>query len=137
MNYKSVAPCGLVCDLCSGFQREENKCVGCNNMGNKPTYCQSCNIKLCEKKKGNNALLCNKCEEYPCKRIKNLKKRYEQKYGENINENFIRINEIGIKAFIVEQCEKWTCKKCGELLCVHKKNCMNCGEANKYYPLSQ
>lgn len=47
MNSKSIAPCGLICDLCLYFQREKNRCVGCNGKGDKPHYCTVCKIILC------------------------------------------------------------------------------------------
>lgn len=134
MNYRSVAPCGLICDLCLGAQREKNRCVGCNNKGNKPPHCIKCSIKCCEEKDGNKKLLCNKCSKYPCRRLKNLDKRYRVKYGESLIENFKRINEIGIRQFIKEEKEKWRCEKCGKLLCVHRDKCLNCGEINKRFP---
>ncbi len=133
MNSKSIAPCGLICDLCSGYQREKNTCVGCNNEGNKPGYCAKCGIKLCEEKKGNVKLLCNKCNKFPCRRIKNLDKRYRAKYGESPIENLKSIEENGIRAFITEEKEKWKCPKCGRLLCVHKGTCMQCGGINNKY----
>jgi len=50
MNNKSVAPCGVICDICLGFQRTKNKCVGCNSIGNKPYHCTVCSIKACPEK---------------------------------------------------------------------------------------
>ena len=36
---KEIAPCGMNCALCSGFQREKKPCLGCNaDDENKPTY---------------------------------------------------------------------------------------------------
>lgn len=31
MKHISIAPCGVICDICLGYQREKNKCVGCLN----------------------------------------------------------------------------------------------------------
>jgi hypothetical protein len=134
MNYRSVAPCGLICDLCLGAQRQKNKCVGCNYPGNKPPYCIKCRIKNCDEKNGNDRLLCNKCPKYPCRRLKDLDKRYRRKYGESLVENFKLINEIGIKNFIRQENEKWKCEKCGELLCVHRSKCLHCGAVNNKFP---
>jgi len=132
MKSNSIAPCGLICDLCSGYQREKNTCVGCNNDGNKPGYCEKCSIKFCEEKKGNSALLCSKCSKYPCRRLKNLDKRY-RKYGESPIENFKSIEENGIRVFLREEKTKWECPQCGQLLCVQKRTCSKCGENNKMY----
>ncbi len=126
MKYSSVAPCGLICDLCYAFQRTKNRCAGCNSGGVKTSYCERCRIKQCPEK-ADDSELCNKCAKYPCKSVKNLDKRYSVKYGESAIANFDMIKEKGIRAFIREQKEKWKCPCCGSLLCVHKAVCQNCG----------
>jgi len=134
MNDLIIAPCGVICDICLGFQRNKNKCAGCNNIGNKPYHCTVCSIKSCIEKKGNEKLLCNKCPKFPCRRIKNLDKRYTIKYGESPIKNLQRIKEIGLSSFIKIEYEKWKCHKCGYLLCVHKETCIICGTKNEYFP---
>jgi len=134
MKTSSVAPCGLICDLCSGFQRKKDTCVGCNAEGNKNTYCQKCSIKNCVEKHGDSKEPCFKCEKYPCRRIKDLNKRYSTKYGESLFDNFDQIQEIGIRNFISKQKEEWKCPACGELLCVHKTVCVSCGAVNHRHP---
>ncbi len=137
MNNDSIAPCGVICDLCLGFQREKNKCVGCNAVGYKPNHCVVCSIKSCKEKHGNEKLLCNECRKFPCGRIKNLDKRYIVKYGESIMQNFRMIDEYGIRSFIEQASKKWRCSLCGSLLCVHRKICLNCGSKNIYFPSVQ
>jgi hypothetical protein len=134
MDDTSVAPCGVICDICLGFQRDKKKCVGCNNTGNKPYHCTVCSIKVCDEKKGNEKLLCYDCDKFPCKRIVSLDKRYTQKYGESPIQNLTRIKNTGLSEFIATENEKWKCNKCGQLLCVHKEVCLNCGNKNKYFP---
>ncbi len=134
MKHLSIAPCGVICDICLGYQREKNKCVGCLNTGNKPYHCTVCSIKSCAEKKGNEALLCNECVKFPCGRIKDLDKRYIFKYGESPIQNLERIKVIGMQQFIDMEKEKWKCNKCGHLLCVHREVCLNCGHKNEYFP---
>ncbi len=134
MNSASIAPCGVNCDICLGFQREKNKCVGCNNIGNKPYHCTICSIKTCPEKNGNIQSLCNTCLKFPCRRIKNLDKRYKTKYGESVIENLNTVTQIGLDAFIKEEKIKWKCPQCGNLLCVHKDKCLICGAINEKYP---
>jgi hypothetical protein len=134
MKTESIAPCGLICDLCYAFQRTKNRCGGCNSEGEKTSYCSKCKIKLCVEKKGDDKLLCNKCTKYPCQIIKNLEKRYRIKYGEYIYQNFEHIKTIGKINFVKEQEAEWKCSQCGKLLCVHSKNCKICGSINKKYP---
>ena len=127
MNNTSIAPCGVICDICLGFQRTKNKCVGCNSIGNKAYHCTSCSIKTCPEKNGDEELFCYECCEFPCRRIKNLDKRYTTKYGESPIKNLQTIKEIGLKEFTRIEEEKWKCNSCGAVLCVHRKVCMTCG----------
>ena len=135
MDSLSVAPCGVLCDLCMGFQRDKNKCAGCNHSGNKPRHCTQCSIRLCPEKQGNEMLLCYECTKFPCRRIKDLDKRYRMKYGESPVENLTRIKEHGIIQFIETEKAKWKCDSCGKLLCVHREVCLNCGNKNIFYPV--
>lgn len=134
MNNSSIAPCGVICDICLGFQRSKNKCVGCNNTGNKPYHCTVCSIKTCSEKNGNEKLLCYDCIKFPCRRIKDLDKRYTIKYGESPIQNLFKIKEIGLDSFIATEIEKWKCSNCGDLLCVHSQVCLKCSKTNKYFP---
>jgi len=134
MDTTSMAPCGVICDICLGFQRKKNRCVGCNNIGNKPNHCTVCSIKSCPEKKGNEKLLCYDCTKFPCRRIKDLDKRYILKYGESPVDNLKRVKESGLKHFIDTEKEKWRCIKCSQLLCVHKGVCLICGNRNEYFP---
>lgn len=133
MNNTSIAPCGLICDICSGFQRKKNKCVGCSNTGNKPYHCSVCSIKTCADKNGNEMLLCSDCIKFPCRRMKDLNKRYTTNYGESPIQNLIEIKNLGLTQFIATEKEKWKCKRCGYLICVHKEVCLNCGSKNEHY----
>lgn len=135
MHINNLAPCGVVCDVCLGFQREKNRCVGCNNEGNKPYHCTVCSIKTCLEKSGNNKLLCIECDRYPCRRLKDLNKRYLAKYGENLMKNLIDAQEKETVQFFAELSEKWTCKACGQLLCVHSAVCPTCGSGNTHFPI--
>lgn len=128
----NIAPCGIICDICHGYQRDKNRCVGCNNTGFKPTYCNNCRIKLCceEKVKENYCVYCN---DFPCKLIKHLDNRYKTKYSESPIENLLSISKNGLNEFIKTENDKWTCTQCGKLLCVHRDKCMNCDTTNKYF----
>ena len=75
-----IAPCGINCSLCSGFLRKKNPCPGCNGPGGKPAYCTDCKIRLCPEKASEREL-CGTCAQYPCARMKSLRKRYALKYG--------------------------------------------------------
>lgn len=128
MNNASIAPCGVNCDTCIGFQRDKNRCAGCNSTGNKPYHCTVCSIKMCEHKSGDEKTLCNQCDMFPCRRIKDLDKRYRTKYRVSLIENLNTIKDIGLTQFIELEEGKWTCSSCGQLLCVHRDTCLNCGK---------
>jgi hypothetical protein len=135
MNISSIAPCGLNCELCHGFQRERNKCGGCNSDNFKPGYCTTCIIKLCPEKGGDTTKICGAyCESFPCDRLKHLDKRYRTKYGESCLENIALIEMIGLEAFVAQDEVKWKCPSCGELLCCHRPVCLHCAEANPRFP---
>jgi len=123
---KNIAPCGMDCALCLGFQREKNRCPGCKEKyGDTPMEEVRCIIVKCAEK-NDRFDLCFKCEKFPCRRIKQLDKRYRTKYNMSMMENLLYIKEKGIRQFVKQENEKWRCKECGSILCVHRKYCLNC-----------
>ncbi|MCK5300814.1 MAG: DUF3795 domain-containing protein [Thermoplasmatales archaeon] len=135
MNTKSsiksplIAPCGMNCGICRAYLREKNKCFGCRlSNKNKLSSRVNCNIKNCEELKKNNLKFCYLCKKFPCKRINNLDKRYRTKYNMSMIENLNNIKKIGIRKFVAIEKIRWACSKCGYTICVHTKNCFNCGE---------
>ncbi|MFA7400980.1 MAG: DUF3795 domain-containing protein [Bacteroidales bacterium] len=128
-----IAPCGIICNICHGFQRNKNTCVGCLADGNKAYRCDICSFKMCPEKKGNSHFFCFDCEKFPCRRLNNLEKRYVTNYSESPIQNLMLIREIGLDAFIKQETIKWLCPVCGQLLCVHKNKCLHCGNENIFY----
>lgn len=120
-----IAPCGMNCRLCSGYIRKKNPCPGCRGeYSQKPRYCVACKIVNCELR---TEPFCH-CEK-PCRRLKELDKRYSTKYRMSMLENLKYIHERGIEAFVKREEARWACPHCGEILSVHKKVCPHCGEA--------
>ncbi|MCF7948985.1 MAG: DUF3795 domain-containing protein [Spirochaetia bacterium] len=134
MKANSIAPCGVICDLCLAFQRPKNTCVGCTADGNKPYHCTVCSIKACPEKQGNPASLCIECAKFPCRRIRNLNTRYTTKYGESPIDNLHSIQANGLAEFLRRAVEQWKCRHCGRLLCVHRETCLHCGARNSNFP---
>lgn len=127
MEEKTIAPCGMNCALCLAYQRSKNTCGGCRGEHEKiHPGCLRCIIKNCDSLKNCSSGYCYDCEKYPCKRLKDLDKRYKTKYGMSMIENLTMIKNKGILAFIISQEKKWKCKKCGALLCVHRNLCQKC-----------
>jgi hypothetical protein len=123
-----IAACGMNCALCYAYQREKNKCPGCNTGGQKkPAYCLRCSIANCSELLNRDQTYCYSCSKFPCRRLKQLDKRYRQKYGMSMIENLLYIKLEGAEQFINKEIRKWNCSKCGNLLSVHKPECIHCG----------
>ncbi len=124
-----TAPCGMNCALCMAYQRSKNHCPGCRGDDTlKSKYCVSCIIINCEKRKGKEADFCFVCDSFPCRRIKDLDKRYRTKYSMSMLENLEYIRRNGIDAFAANENERWKCESCGGLICVHRGYCFSCAD---------
>ena len=120
MKPKLIAPCGMNCSICIGYLREKNKCPGCREMENKPNYCKKCIIRNCDVLKKSKMKFCSdKCEKFPCRRLKDLDKRYRAKYGMSMLDNLNVIKNKGIREFLKQQKKKY--QKGDKILCVHNK----------------
>jgi hypothetical protein len=130
MNLSLIAPCGMNCSLCMAYLREKNRCPGCRILGeSKSEYRQKCILRNCVILKENKLKYCSsRCGLYPCKRLKGLDKRYRTKYGMSMIENLENIHNKGIREFITNEEKRWTCTSCGNVICVHRPSCLNCGK---------
>jgi len=132
MKAKLVAPCGMNCALCLGFQREKNRCPGCKEDDPaKPKYCVTCQIKNCSETAASGSKFCFRCPRYPCQRLKRLDKRYRTRYGMSMIENLNFIRENGIRKFLDLEKKRRKCPCCGNYICVHREKCLYCGTINK------
>ncbi|MBT4484540.1 MAG: DUF3795 domain-containing protein [Candidatus Latescibacteria bacterium] len=123
-----IAPCGMNCRLCSAYIREKKACPGCyENDDNKSKSRAWCRIKKCEMIESGKSKYCFQCEQFPCTKMNHLDKRYRTKYGMSMIDNLENIKHSGIRNFIKQEKERWACSKCGEIICVHKENCIFCG----------
>jgi len=41
-------------------------------------------------------------------------------------ENLARVENQGIRKFVKIENERWACSGCGEIICVHRPNCLTC-----------
>ena len=126
-----IAPCGMNCRLCLGYIRERDRCPGClsidNHQNQKSKYRIACRIKNCEQiSKGKIKYCSERCDRFPCARLKQLDKRYRSRYGMSMSDNLKMINESGIRHFIRNEKVKWACPECDEMLCVHRPTCLSC-----------
>jgi hypothetical protein len=118
-----IAPCGMDCAICVAFLREKNRCGGCRSPDRKCH--KNCTISGCDKVLGKYH---HDCTEFPCKSLRQLDLRYRKNYGMSMIENLEAIRQHGIRKFIKSEKERWTCSKCGGVICVHRGFCWTCGE---------
>ena len=122
-----IAPCGMNCRLCHGYVRTRNRCDGCLTPNTKCS--RKCTLRYCDRRKG--SWCDHTCPSFPCTRLKSLDKRYRTNYGMSMMENLGQIEREGIRKFVKSENTRWACPTCGELLCVHRPACLNCGTPRK------
>jgi hypothetical protein len=123
-----IAPCGMDCELCMAHMRQRKPCAGCNgDDATKPGHCVVCAIKHCQEPKVGGTGLCFECARFPCRRLRDMDKRYRAKYGMSMVENLERIRDVGLVAFAEQERERWKCPLCGGVVCVHLAQCIHCG----------
>lgn len=124
------APCGMNCKICYKHCYHKMSCDGClkSDIG-KPEHCRSCRIKDCIKQKG--ISYCFQCDEYPCKRIKNLEKSYNKRYQASLMEHSKAVQQYGLEAFMAMQEVTYTCSRCGGIISIHDRECSECQEKMK------
>jgi len=132
MDENLIAPCGMNCGVCVSYLARNNDL---NEQGLKRVYCQGCLPRgknclhmadRCDKLGKGLLRFCHECEEFPCKRLKALDKRYRTKYHLSMIENLMAIREGGMERFLAEEEEKWRCPHCGEPICCHIGLCLHC-----------
>ena len=122
-----IAPCGMNCGTCIAYLRVKNKCPGCRVCSaDKAVSVQRCIIPKCVNLEKTESKFCYECEKFPCKRVKQLDKRYRTRYNTSFIENLAMIREKGIGKFLEFEAKRRTCNNCGAVLSVHRDHCLNC-----------
>ena len=122
-----VAPCGMNCAVCYAHLRKKKTCPGCRGQEeSQPAYCRRCRIRECVLSRGLD--FCSECSSFPCPPVKQMDKRYRQRYHVSLIENGIRIKTGGADQFMGEEKQKWTCAQCGGAICLHDRLCCECGK---------
>ncbi len=122
-----IAPCGMNCGTCLAYLREKNRCPGCRKFSeDKAVSVQRCIITKCICLEKTKSKFCYECENFPCKRMKQLDKRYRTKYRTSFIENLLMIKGNGIAHFLDFESKRRTCQNCGSTLCVHRNFCLTC-----------
>ena len=133
MKEELIAPCGMNCGVCISYLAKENDlkkkgfhrkyCEGCIPRGENCVFMRD----HCETVGKGLVRFCYECPDFPCKRLKQLDKRYRTKYHLSMIENLKAIKENGVEEFLKKEEEKWRCPKCGGTICCHNGLCLECG----------
>jgi hypothetical protein len=82
MREELIAPCGMDCNVCSGYLALQHTV---RDKGVRMAYCKGCRPrdkkcaflrKRCELLLNNKVEFCYECEEFPCENLKHIDKRY-------------------------------------------------------------
>lgn len=120
---KHIAPCGMNCAICTAHLREKKRCEGCHSP--ERIERRQCAIFSCEHVRGR----CGPpCADYPCKRVRLMDKRYRTRYHMSVIRNLEEIRDHGIRQFVTNERERWTCRTCGGVIDVHQGRCASCGK---------
>jgi hypothetical protein len=120
-----IAPCGMNCGTCIAYMRPKNKCPGCWHVEQGKARIH-CIIRNCDRLEKTDSKFCFDCHKYPCKRLKQLDKRYRTKYNTSFLDNLIMIKEKGIDFFLNFETNRRKCPDCGATLSVHYDHCLAC-----------
>ncbi len=127
-----IAPCGMNCSLCIAYQFKESNL---NQYGFNRKYCPGCIPRgencthmghICSLLKTGAIRFCFECEQFPCKRLKALDKRYRTKYHMSMIENLLIIQQKGLESFLYKEEHQWKCPQCEQLVCCHNGLCLSC-----------
>ena len=128
MKRELIAPCGMNCGICKFHYREKKQCPGCRELDKKTSAIRfKCIIRECKILRDRKWKYCSdKCDSYPCKRLKSLDKRYSTKYHMSMLENLVCIKNQGVDVFLEKETQKWKCPQCGGIVTCHGGMCLSC-----------
>lgn len=133
MNVELIAPCGMNCGVCSGYLAFKNDV---RSKGIRMPYCAGCRPrdkqcaflkKRCDLLMSGRIQYCYECDDFPCRNLQHIDKRYRTSYRMSMIENLEYIKREGIEAFLEKEEEKWKCPECGAVICCHNGICFSCG----------
>ncbi|MBG7617240.1 MAG: DUF3795 domain-containing protein, partial [Chloroflexi bacterium] len=93
MEKELIAPCGMNCAVCSSYLAKK---YDVKSQGIKISYCGGCRPrdkkcaflkKRCELLLKGKVEYCSSCEDYPCKNLKQIDKRYNTLYNMSMLDN--------------------------------------------------
>jgi hypothetical protein len=106
------------------------ECSGCRLEGKECSFIKSSCVSLREKKID----FCYECQEFPCKKLERLNRRYTTKYQTNLINNLLKIKHLGLDAWLEKEKDRWRCPQCGGTMCIHDRKCYDCGHQAEKIP---
>jgi hypothetical protein len=97
-------------------------CAGCRPRGKRCAYLR----KWCPELREERVEFCHECARFPCSHLKNIDKRYRERYQTSFIANLESIRDRGLETFLVGQRSKWRCPRCGGTICCHNGLCFGC-----------
>jgi hypothetical protein len=104
--------------------------------GVKMPYCEGCRPrdkkcaflkKRCHRLMEGRVNYCHECEDFPCRNLETIDKRYSARYRMSMIENLETMEKKGMEAFLRRERKKWKCPDCGGVICCHNGICFDCG----------
>ena len=127
-----IAPCGMNCNVCSGYLALQHKL---KEKGIRISYCTGCRPrnkqcaflkKRCVRLQKQTIQFCYECPKYPCRNLTAIDTRYRTLYRMSLLENLRDIEKEGMEKFLCAQERNWRCPTCEGFLCCHNGLCFHC-----------
>lgn len=128
-----AAPCGIYCGTCrhylarsKGLLKErglKHGCAGCRIQDKNCAWVKK-DYALLRKKEID---FCFECKDFPCVNLKKLDQRHSRNYKVSLVDNLLEIEKISVKQWLKEQENKWRCPEYRGHMCVHDRECYDCG----------
>ncbi|MEW6222632.1 MAG: DUF3795 domain-containing protein [Candidatus Hadarchaeota archaeon] len=127
-----VAPCGMNCNVCSGYlaysrqlSKKRGKIVHCAGCRPRNKLCAFLK-RRCAKLRDGEVKFCFECKDMPCYELGRVDNRYRTRYNVSLVENLIFIKNHGVGRFLSQEQGKWSCPRCGGTICIHNGKCYDC-----------
>jgi len=128
-----VGSCGIYCGACKFYlsnkkgiaeqKGHKRACMGCQTRKTKCTMIK----KTCSDLRKDHIKFCFECKgTIPCDRLERMENSYVR-YNISLIENLKRMKEIGVVNWLKEQAELYKCSECGGEICLHDRECYDCG----------
>ncbi len=123
-NKNLIAPCGIYCGECSGFQ--DGRCEGClSRKGLCLKYTKICKIySCCADERG--LKFCSECADFPCDKF--TKFFNTPAWYNEVVDNLKRIKNIGLERYLKEQVKRVE----GLIKCATKKGIEHCSKCKEW-----